>query len=90
MAYGTPASAVPTNYLVADAATEHRQNAAIYRRKSQVNPDKLAYAVHLRETGHSIAQIVTKTGIARTSLYRRMPARELPPVTAAAAKTDPT
>lgn len=59
-------------------------------RPSVVDPDKLAYAVHLRDTGHTLAQIVTKTGIAHTSLYRHMPARELPPVTADAAETDPT
>lgn len=30
-------------------------------RPSVIDPDKLAYAVHLRDTGHSIAEIVTKT-----------------------------
>ena len=35
-----------------------------------VDPNKIAYAAHLRDTGHSIADIVAKTGIARTSLYR--------------------
>lgn len=44
-------------------------------RPSVVDPDKLAYAVHLRESGDTIAQIVAKTGIARTSLYRHMPPR---------------
>ena len=33
-----------------------------------VDPNKIAYAAHLRETGHSIADIVAKTRIARTSL----------------------
>jgi DNA invertase Pin-like site-specific DNA recombinase len=40
-----------------------------------VDPDKLAYAVHLRDAGHSIGEIVAKTGIARTSLYRHLPPR---------------
>jgi len=40
-----------------------------------VDADKLAYAVHLRDAGHSIGEIVAKTGIARTSLYRRLPPR---------------
>jgi hypothetical protein len=35
-----------------------------------VDPDKLAYAVHL-DAGHRIAEIVAKSGIARTSLYRQ-------------------
>ncbi len=38
-----------------------------------VDPAKLAYAAHLRDTGHSITEIITKTGIARTSLYRHLP-----------------
>ena len=44
--------------------------------------DKIAWAVHLREQGETIAQIVAKTGVARTSLYRHMPPR---PVEAVAA-----
>lgn len=52
-------------------------------RPSVVDPDKLAYAAHLRESGHTIAQIVAKTGIARTSLYRHLPPRPPEPVTAA-------
>jgi hypothetical protein len=39
-----------------------------------VDADKLAYAAHLRDTGSTVADIVTKTGIARTSLYRHPPA----------------
>jgi DNA invertase Pin-like site-specific DNA recombinase len=35
-----------------------------------VDPDKLAWAAHLRDEGHTMAEIVAKTGIARTSLYR--------------------
>ncbi len=38
-------------------------------RPSVVDPDKLAWAAHLRDTGASIAEIVTKTGITRTTLY---------------------
>ncbi|WP_091548229.1 recombinase family protein [Modestobacter sp. DSM 44400] len=44
-------------------------------RPTVVDPDKLAYAVHLRDAGHSIAEIVAKTGITRTSLYRHLPPR---------------
>jgi DNA invertase Pin-like site-specific DNA recombinase len=44
---------------------------------------KLDYAAHLRDSGHTIAEIVTKTGIPRTSLYRHLPPRPAPPVTAA-------
>lgn len=51
-------------------------------RPSVVDPDKLAYAEHLRESGHTIAEIVAKTGIARTSLYRHLPPRPVEPVTA--------
>ena len=40
-----------------------------------VDPDKLAWASHLREQGDTIAQIVAKTGIPRTSLYRHLPPR---------------
>ena len=47
-----------------------------------VDPDKLAYAEHLREQGHTIAEIVAKTGIPRTSLYRHLPPRPTPAVTA--------
>jgi DNA invertase Pin-like site-specific DNA recombinase len=54
-------------------------------RPTVVDPDKLAYAVHLRETGHSIAEIVIKTGIARTSLYRHLPPRPAPQLTHAPA-----
>ncbi len=40
-----------------------------------VDADKLAYAAHLRDGGHSIAEIVAKSGIPRTSLYRHLPPR---------------
>jgi len=46
------------------------------------DPDKIAYAVHLRDQGETIAQIVAKTGVARTSLYRHMPVRLPEPLTA--------
>ena len=51
-----------------------------------VDADKLAYAVHLRDEGDTIAQIVKKTGIARTSLYRHLPPRAAPAVTAAGSR----
>lgn len=43
---------------------------------------KLEYAAHLRDRGHTIAAIVEKTGIPRTSLYRHLPPRSAPAVTA--------
>jgi len=49
-----------------------------------VDADQIAYAAHLRDTGHTIADIVAKTGIARSSLYRHLPARPTPSLTAAA------
>lgn len=52
-------------------------------RPSVVDQDKLAYAAHLRDAGFSIADIVTKTGIARSSLYRHLPPRPVEPVTLA-------
>jgi DNA invertase Pin-like site-specific DNA recombinase len=47
-----------------------------------VDRDKLEYAAHLRDQGDTIAEIVTKTGIPRTSLYRHLPPRPVPAVTA--------
>ena len=44
-------------------------------RPSVVDPDKLAYAMHLRNSGHTLAEIVAKTGITRSSLYRHLPPR---------------
>jgi len=46
-----------------------------------VDPAKLAWAGHLRDTGHTTAQIVTTAGIPRTSLYRHLPPRPPEPVT---------
>ena len=47
-----------------------------------VDPGKLEWAAHLRDTGATIAEIVAKTGIARTSLYRHLPPRPAEPLTA--------
>lgn len=44
-------------------------------RPSVVDPSKLGYATHLRDSGHSMAEIVAKTGITRSSLYRHLPPR---------------
>jgi DNA invertase Pin-like site-specific DNA recombinase len=49
-----------------------------------VDADKLNYAMHLRDSGDTIAEIVAKTGIARSSLYRHLPPRPAPTVAAAA------
>ncbi|EYR62104.1 resolvase [Actinotalea ferrariae CF5-4] len=59
-------------------------------RPSVVDADKIAYAAHLREAGHSIADIVAKTGIARTSLYRHLPPRAAGQLTAAPTTERPT
>jgi DNA invertase Pin-like site-specific DNA recombinase len=48
-----------------------------------VDADKLAWAAHLRDEGYTMAEIVAKTGIARTSLYRHLPPRPPESVTAA-------
>lgn len=53
-----------------------------------VDPSKLAWAAHLRDTGSTIAEIVERTGIARTSLYRHLPPR--PPAEAATAAGTPS
>jgi len=47
-----------------------------------VDRAKLDYAAHLRDTGHTIAEIVAKTGIPRASLYRHLLPRPAPTVTA--------
>jgi len=51
-----------------------------------VDPAKVQWAAHLRESGHTIAEIVEKTGIPRTSLYRYLPPRPAPAVTRTAAR----
>ncbi|MFI7493527.1 helix-turn-helix domain-containing protein [Kocuria sp. M4R2S49] len=58
----------------------------------RIHVDKLAYAAHLRETGHTIVEVVAETGITRTTLYRHVPPRS--PESAAAgpvsvAESDP-
>jgi DNA invertase Pin-like site-specific DNA recombinase len=52
-------------------------------RPIMVDAAKLEYATHLRDAGHTIAEIVTKTGVPRSSLYRHLPPRAPAPVTAA-------
>lgn len=47
-----------------------------------VDPAKIEWAAHLRDSGHTIAEIVEKTGIPRTSLYRHLPPRPPEAVTA--------
>ncbi len=42
---------------------------------SVVAPDKLRFAEHLRNEGLSMREVVEKTGIARTTLYRYLPPR---------------
>lgn len=44
-------------------------------RPSVVDPDKLEHALMLRDKGVPIREIVTKTGLARTTLYRHLPPR---------------
>lgn len=52
-------------------------------RPSVVNPNQLDYARRLRDEGATIGEIVEKSGIARTSLYRHLPPRPALAVTAA-------
>ena len=52
-------------------------------RPSLLDPATLALAVQLRDRGHTMAQIVAKTGMTRSSLYRYLPPRPLAPLTAA-------
>jgi DNA invertase Pin-like site-specific DNA recombinase len=47
-----------------------------------VDPGKLEWAAHLRDTGSTIPEIIEKTGIPRTSLYRHLPPRPEPAITA--------
>lgn len=79
-------------YTVERAA--HARSVAVAKgrrvgRPSVVDADKLAYAVHLREAGHTVAEVVAKTGITRTSLYRHLPPRPPEQVTAAAEDPSP-
>lgn len=50
-------------------------------RPSVVTSAQLGYASYLRDQGHTVAEIVTKTGISRTTLYRHLPPRPPQPVT---------
>jgi len=52
-------------------------------RPSLLDPARLAVAVQLRDRGHTMAQIVAKTGMTRSSLYRYLPPRPPAPLTAA-------
>ncbi len=54
-----------------------------------VDPAKLAWAAHLRETGHTVAEIVARTGIPRTSLYRHLPPRPAETLTAGTPVANP-
>lgn len=49
------------------------------------DPNNFVYAVHIRDQGATIAEIVKKTGMARTSLYRHLPPRPAPSLTAGGA-----
>ncbi len=51
-------------------------------RPSVVDPTKLAYAAHLRDTGLTMTEIVAKSGITRSSLYRYLPPRPVDQLTA--------
>ena len=67
----------------ASAGGRGRSSRAGRRRCSRVGGGvaggKRAYATHLRDTEHTIAEIVTKTGITRTSLYRHLSPRPADP-----------
>ncbi len=51
-------------------------------RPSLLDPAVLVYAAHLRDAGHTMAQIVAETGMTRSSLYRYLPPRPPPLLTA--------
>jgi len=53
-------------------------------RPSLLDPAVLACAAQLRDAGHTMAQIVAKTGMTRSSLYRYLPPRRPVAVTAVA------
>lgn len=52
-----------------------------------VDRDQLEYAAYLRDSGHTIAEVVAKTGIARSTLYRHLPRRAAPALTASGDRT---
>ena len=64
-------------------APSRRRRASGSGRPSVVDPHKLAYAAHLRDAADTIDEIVTKTGITRSSLYRHLPPRPAETITAA-------
>lgn len=51
-------------------------------RPVSVDPHRLAWAERLRADGDTIAEIVAKTGIPRSTLYRHLPGRPPEPLTA--------
>ena len=53
-------------------------------RPSVVTDAQLAHATQLRDAGATIAEIVTKTGLTRSTLYRHLPQRPGEPITAPA------
>ena len=53
-----------------------------------VDAAKLDYAAHLRDSGNTIAEIVAKTGIPRSSLYRHLPPRAAAALTAGGGATN--
>ena len=52
-------------------------------RPSVVDAKSLEFAIYMRDQGHTISQIVDKTGITRSSLYRHLPPRPVEAITAA-------
>jgi DNA invertase Pin-like site-specific DNA recombinase len=52
-------------------------------RPSVVDPKQLAYAIHLRDTDYTMAQIGAATGLSRATLYRHLPPRQVLAPTAA-------
>ncbi|QRI79257.1 MULTISPECIES: recombinase family protein [Rhodococcus] len=54
-------------------------------RPSVVSEAQLAYATALRDAGATVAEIVAKTKLTRSTLYRHLPPRSADPLTAAAA-----
>lgn len=52
-------------------------------RPSVVTESQIAHATQLRDAGATVSDIVTKTGLTRSTLYRHLPPRPTEPVTAA-------
>ncbi|MDG3015838.1 recombinase family protein [Speluncibacter jeojiensis] len=52
-------------------------------RPSVVSESQLAHAIQLRDGGATISEIVTKTGLTRSTLYRHLPPKPDEPVTVA-------